>query len=51
MATLHAKISYAKSGLRIAGYFLLLLISKEALPAVIVLVASEIIGVVEEIGH
>lgn len=46
--TTHAKISYAKSGLRILGYVMLL---QDTFLAVIVLVLSEVLGIFEEIGH
>jgi hypothetical protein len=44
----HAKISYMKSALRIGGY---LLLPFNIIQAAIVLVLSEIVGIVEEIGH
>jgi hypothetical protein len=48
----HQTISFIKSGVRILGYVLLIPFSFGFLtiPAV-VLVISELIGVVEEIGH
>jgi hypothetical protein len=46
---LHTKTSFLKSGLRIGGYLLLLAIHNPTIqPAVLVLVASEIIGIIEE---
>jgi len=45
--TKHAKISYAKSAVRIAGYMLLFLSIKVA---AIVLIVSEVVGIVEELG-
>jgi hypothetical protein len=48
----HQTISFIKSGFRIAGYILLIPFSFGFLlvPAII-LVASEALGVIEEIGH
>jgi hypothetical protein len=46
--TKHAKISYTKSAIRIAGYALLFASTKIA---AVVLIVSEVIGIVEEIGH
>jgi len=44
----HQKISYSKSLVRIAGYFLLLYSIPMGVGA---LVVSEVIGIIEEIGH
>jgi hypothetical protein len=46
----HQTISFIKSGIRILGY--LLLASPHPLMwAILALVVSEVIGIVEEIGH
>lgn len=44
----HQTISFIKSGIRIVGY---ILIPVSLVPAAIFLIVSEIVGVVEEIGH
>ena len=44
----HQQISFVKSGLRILGYILLFPVS---VLAALVLIVSEIVGIVEEIGH
>jgi hypothetical protein len=44
----HQTISFIKSGFRIVGY---LFLAVDIVSAVLVLVASEAIGIVEEIGH
>lgn len=44
----HQTISFIKSGIRIVGYVLL---PFNLVGAAIVLVASELLGIVEEIGH
>lgn len=44
----HQTVSFIKSGIRIAGYLLMFV----SIPwAATVLVASEVIGVLEEVGH
>lgn len=52
MASLHAKFSYVKSAIRIAGYVALFGVSHH--PAVwvaaVLLIGAEIIGIVEEFG-
>lgn len=52
MASTHAKISYAKSMIRIAGYASLFGVSKHPMLwlAALLLIAAEVLGVVEEIG-
>ncbi len=52
MASTHAKISYAKSAIRIAGYAALFGVSKHPFIwlAAILLIAAEVLGIVEEIG-
>ena len=47
--TLHTKISYLKSVLRIAGYILLLGDGRSVLYGVFLLVGAEILGIVEEL--
>ena len=48
----HQTISFIKSGARIAGYVLLIPFSFGLLLApALVLVLSELIGILEEIGH
>lgn len=53
MASDHAKISYLKSAIRIVGYTCFLFVDHH--PAIVlagaVLIISEIIGIIEEIGH
>ncbi len=44
----HQKISFLKSGLRFVGYFLL---PFDMALACIVLVLSEVLGIVEEVGE
>ena len=44
----HQKISFLKSGLRFVGYFLLLFDMRVACA---VLVLSEVLGIVEEVGE
>ena len=44
----HAIISYFKSVLRLVGYVVILIDIKVAVG---ILVASEIVGIIEEIGH
>jgi len=44
----HLVVSLVKSGVRIAGYCLLFLIP-HATPAAIILIGSEVIGIVEEL--
>jgi hypothetical protein len=46
--TLHTKISFVKSGLRGIGYGMLALAVPALLWPMIVLVASEVIGILEE---
>ena len=47
--TIHAKVSFSKSAIRIGGYWLLLAITDhKILPAVLILIGSEIIGIIEE---
>lgn len=46
----HQTISFIKSGIRIAGYALMYLMPAGFWPAT-VLIASELIGIYEEIGH
>ena len=44
----HQQISFVKSGIRLLGYVLLVI----SLPlAALVLFVSEVIGIVEEVGH
>lgn len=51
MMTVHAKISYIKSGVRIVGYVLGGYISTYFLLPAILLTIAEVIGIVEEIGN
>lgn len=44
----HQHISFLKSAIRISGYFLLASISQLA---AIVLIGSELLGIIEEVGH
>lgn len=46
----HQHISFLKSGIRIVGYAFMFLIPNGAWAAA-VLIASEVIGIWEEIGH
>jgi hypothetical protein len=46
----HQTISFIKSAVRIAGYALMYMIPGGFWPAT-VLIASEVIGIIEEIGH
>lgn len=53
MVSLHKTLSFVKSGIRILGYFALWLAfpnNEMALPAFI-LIISEIIGIIEEVGE
>lgn len=52
MASTHAKISYAKSVIRIAGYAAFFGVTKHPMLglAAILLIAAEVLGIVEEIG-
>lgn len=45
----HQTISFIKSGLRIAGYVMLLTIHIVA--AITLLIISEVVGILEEVGH
>ncbi len=53
MASEHAKISYLKSGIRIAGYLCFFGVSRH--PAIffaaVLLIGAEIVGIIEEIGY
>jgi hypothetical protein len=53
MPSEHAKISYLKSGIRILGYTCLLFVDHH--PVIVlaggILIASEILGIIEEFGH
>ncbi len=53
MASEHAKISYLKSGIRIAGYLCFFGVSRH--PAIffaaVFLIGAEIVGIIEEIGY
>lgn len=42
----HAKISYVKSGLRIIGFYLLLV---SGMLGIVTLIAAEVVGIIEEI--
>jgi hypothetical protein len=44
----HQSISFTKSALRILGYAILIL---DPVFAIVVLIVSEALGIVEEIGH
>jgi len=48
--TTHTKISYIKSGLRLAGYGVLWALYPELALVSLLLIAAEILGIVEEIG-
>lgn len=52
MASMHAKISYAKSVIRIAGYAALFGVSHHSAVwvAAVLLIGAEIMGIVEEFG-
>ena len=53
MPSEHAKISYLKSGIRIAGYACLFFVGHH--PAIFFaaawLIGAEVLGIVEEFGH
>jgi hypothetical protein len=44
----HTKMSFIKSGMRISGYLSLLLLGMMMLPATIILIVAEVLGIVEE---
>lgn len=49
--TQHTVISYIKSTIRIAGYIAIAFAAPELLSASVLLVASEVVGIIEEIGQ
>lgn len=53
MPSAHAKISYLKSGIRILGYACLLFVDHHPaiILAAVVLIGSEVVGIVEEFGY
>lgn len=47
----HQTISFIKSGIRILGFAFLTIPSGNLLIAALLLIAAEIVGILEEVGH